>query len=247
MTDFNFKKSIKPFLALLLTFFVAASFILITHADDDDYGTTASETQEGETTDSTEDTQSSESSSTSTTKAVRTSHTARSTTQRASRTNAYRTTTTSATSTQANDPTSDTGEGTTSVQESDIRSTRRSELTGVPHEYNRTSYYAPNPETSAGSAFTTVDTGIPEITQETYQSSDITIDFEGFNTTDENFGESESTGEETTSAQPNPAYRKMAAGFAAAAALLALGGAAFAVWYLKEQKMKEEQKDLYKF
>ena len=244
MTDFSFKKSIKPLLALLLTFFVAASFIMITHADDDEYGTTISAKEGDDTSSETTETQSSESSSSSTTKAVRPSHTARSTTQRVSRTNSRNTT---AASTQTTDPASVTGEGTTSVQESDIPSNRRSDLTGVPHDYNRTSYNAPNPDTSAGSAFTTVDTGIPEITQETYQSGDLSIDFGGFGTESESYDESGTSAEETTSAQPNPAYRKMAAGFAAAAALLALGGAAFAVWYIKEQKAKEEQKDLYKF
>ena len=243
MTDYSFKKSIKPIIALLLTFFVAASFILITHADDEEYGTTISET-EGENTSDTAETQSSAASSSATTKAERTSHTARTLTQRVSRTNSRVTTSASS---QTTDTASITGEGTTSVQESDIQSTRRSELTGVQHDYNRTSYNAPNPDTSAGSAFTTVDTGIPTITQDILQSNDFSIDFGGFDTESESSDESESSSQEASSAQPNPAYRKMAAGFAAAAALLALGGAAFAVWYLKEQKTKEEQKDLYKF
>ena len=243
MTDFRFKKSIKPLVALLLTFFVAASFILITHADDDDYGTTVSESEGDNTSGDTTESQSSAPASTSSTKAERPTHTARTTTQRVSRTGSYRITTSTAKANQ----TDTTGEGTTSVPDSDIQSTRRSEITGVPNDYNRTSYNAPNPGTSAGSAFTTAETDVPEITQDTLQNSEISIDFGMFDTETGSSDGDESTDTQATSAQPNPAYRKTAAGFAAAAALLTLGGAAFAVWYLKEQKMKEEQKDLYKF
>ncbi len=240
MTDRKKKNFISALAALALTFAVCAVFALVGTAEERD--TSAVETTErpSSVAETEEPAEQSES---------KTGREARTTTQRESRTNPYRTTETSSQS-SSDKETATTASENNSVNESEISSTGRSSLTGVQRDYNRTSYYAAS-KSRDEATYTTVNTGMPEITSELYAGADATLpeDWSGFSfdftTIPTETGESEER--EAAEAEDSFPYRKAAVAFGVAAVLLILSGAAFALWYLKEEKAKKEQQDLYKF
>ncbi len=244
MTEIRLKNRILSFAAILITFVMCFTVMYtVAGADEDSTASSSSEASSDETDETEEDTGETESQSETETESV--TSTAKGGSQRTTWTNRYRTTTGKGGESTQSTSVDDTDDTATSG--SDISSTSRSSLTGVPHEFNRTTYRG-SADTVASGSYTTVNTGLPTITQETYEAGNVS-DFSGFSfdfTTIE-VTESSSAQEETESAQSSPVFKRLAVGFGALALLLALGGAGFAVWYKKEEKLKEEQQDLYKF
>ena len=244
MTEFRLKNRILSLAAILITF-VMCFTVMYTLASADENDGASAESSESSSAETDETGTQTETDSETETSSETVTSTSKGSTQRTTWTNRYRTTTgKGGESSQSSEP-DDTDDTATSG--SDISSTRKSSLTGVPHEYNRTTYRG-SAETVASGTYTTVNTGLPTITQETYGDSGNMSDFSGFSFDFTTIEVTESTsGEETEAEESNPVYRRLAVAFAAAAIVLALGGAGFAVWYKKEEKLKEDQKDLYKF
>jgi len=250
MTEKRIEKSIMPCIiaAVIACLLFAASGVLFIRASADDEPGVVIVDEEPESTQATE----TESQAPSTT-----GPTGRTPTERTSWTNKYRTTTSTTSASSSSAPsesrTSDT-DSTTKDRTSrrPVETTRP--ITGVPNDFNRTTYRGGNTARPSDETFTTAP---EDTTSEDIETATVSEPAE----TDFYMGETDysaSSSDESSSSALTPEeiaqkehraalMRKIAIALGAAAIVLILSGLGFVLWYKKENELKEEQKNLVRF
>ena len=246
MTEKKIKKSIMPCViaAVIACLLFAVSGSLFIRASADEEPGVVIVDEESQSTEQSE-TESQAPTSTSTTRSS----------ERTSWTNKYRTTTstTSASSSSAPSDSKTSAAGTTADRTSRRPYETTKPITGVPNDFNRTTYRGGSTASPIVETFTTApqDTTAADTETATVSEPDETDFYMGESDYTETSDESSSsalTPEEIAAKEHRAALmRKIAIALGAAAIVLILGGFGFVLWYKKENELKEEQKNLVRF